>query len=156
MSAGGEAEFAAWSMPVLCMARPNSARRARVGHSACNLRALAMGPATQAARMHRGRESPGKEIMSHHGRWTCGWATKRARAATSCRPWTESDAELGARYARKPTVTQTHHLFPICRLTGHSSQINVFFCSRAPLRVTTQYQSSSASPRRLSPPGQAH
>ena len=96
MSAGGEAEFAAWSMPVLCMARPNSARRARVGHSACNLRALAMGPATQAARMHRGRESPGKEIMSHHGRWTCGWATKRARAATSCRPWKESDAELQA------------------------------------------------------------
>ena len=51
---------------------------------------------------------------------------------------------------------QTRHLFPSGRLTGHSSQINVFFCSRAPLRVTTQYQSSSASPRRLSPPGQAH
>ena len=44
-----------------CMATPNSARRARVGHSACVVRALAMGPATQAARMHSGRESPGKK-----------------------------------------------------------------------------------------------
>ena len=44
-----------------CTATPNSARRARVGHSACVVRALAMGPATQAARMHSGRESPGKK-----------------------------------------------------------------------------------------------
>ena len=84
------------------------------------------------------------------------WATKRARAATSCRPWTESDAELQAHATLGTLATQTHHLFPKARLTGHSCQINVFFCSRAPLRVTTQYQSSSASPRRLSPPGQAH
>ena len=46
---------------VSCMATPNSARRARVGHSACIVRALAIGRATQAARMHSGRESPGKK-----------------------------------------------------------------------------------------------